>query len=134
MFNNDLRDPIESRLIDARNTEKPNYREKFGGWGEGKRERSAPPKGKRESSEDQKEKREKAGKVFCDPIPIGNQTARTNARTHGTTRNNFPVGLTPQPPIFIVFVTDRPPFETRLSPRSIGKAMGHRRRQLSSYS
>jgi hypothetical protein len=28
-------------------------------------------------------------------FPLGIQTARTHARTHGTTRNDFPVGLTP---------------------------------------
>ena len=28
-------------------------------------------------------------------------TARTHARTHDTKRNDFPVGLTPQPPIYI---------------------------------
>ena len=42
-------------------------------------------KGKRESSEGQKGEREKAGTLFCDPIPLGNQTARTHERTHART-------------------------------------------------
>ena len=47
-------------------------------------------------------KKENGGSHFCDPIPLGNQTAGTHARTHSTTRNCFPVGLTPklpEPPI-----------------------------------
>ena len=48
----------------------------------------------------QKGKRENGGNPFCDPISLGNQTARTHARTDSTTRNDCPVGLTPQPPLF----------------------------------
>jgi len=34
-------------------------------------------------------------------FPPYNQTARTHTRTNETKRNDFPVGLTPQPPIYI---------------------------------
>ena len=67
------------------------------------REESSPSqKGKMESSKRRKGNKEKLRTLFCDPIPRSNQTARTPARTHarhGTTRNDFPVGLTLQPPI-----------------------------------
>ena len=62
------------------------------GGGQGKRENSSPPKGKRESSAPHEGKRKNTGSLFCDPIPLGSQTARTHARTK---RNDFPVGLTP---------------------------------------
>ena len=41
-------------------------------------------------------KRERAWKRFLARISLGIRTARTHART---TRNDFPVGLTPQPPM-----------------------------------
>ena len=63
------------------------------------RENPSPQKGKRESYPGQKGKRGKAGEVFCDPIPLGNQTARTHARTK---RTDLTVWLTPKPPIFEV--------------------------------
>ena len=41
---------------------------------------------------------------FRDRISPGNQTARASARTNDTKRHDFPVGLTPQPPMLsIVF-------------------------------
>ena len=61
---------------------------RFGEWrGKGK---GKAPHGKRE--------KEKRGTVFRGPIPLGDQTARTNARTNGTKRNHFPVDLTVQAP------------------------------------
>ena len=48
-------------------------------------------------------KRGNGGKDFGDPIPPGNQTARTQARTHSTTRNDSPLGLTRQPPNNMIF-------------------------------
>ena len=46
-----------------------------------------------------KGKQEKEGTVFWVRVPLGNQTARTHARTDDTKRNDFPIGLVPQPPI-----------------------------------
>ena len=46
-----------------------------------------------------KGKRGKVGNLFWSRTPLSNQTARTPARTNETKRNNFPVGLIPQPPI-----------------------------------
>ena len=66
---------------------------RFEGWREEKRESSSHPKGKRESPAPKREKG-KGRNLFCYPIPLGNQTAHTHAGTHGTTRNDFPVGLT----------------------------------------
>ena len=66
--------------------------------GKGKEKARRPQKEKGELGAP-KGKRENGGKDFCDPIPLGNQTARTYARTHDTTRNAFPVGPTAQPPI-----------------------------------
>ena len=54
----------------------------LGGGGEGKMESSSPPKGKRERSAPHKGERENAGNNFRDPVPLGNQTARTHAGTH----------------------------------------------------
>ena len=48
---------------------------------QGKRESSPSQKWKRESSPGPKGKREKVGRHFCDPTPLGNQTAGTQART-----------------------------------------------------
>ena len=45
-----------------------------------------------------KGKQENGGKHVCDPL--GNEAARETARTHDATRNDFLVGLSPQPPIF----------------------------------
>ena len=69
--------------------------------GEGKREKGKllGPKRKRESSlgplrptkekpHDQKGKGKNPARTTSDPIPVGNQTARTHARTK---RNDFPV-------------------------------------------
>ena len=61
------------------------------------REKGKFAKPKREKGKLGVPKREK-GKgrnLLCDPIPLGNKIARTHARTHSTTRNDFPVGLTP---------------------------------------
>ena len=44
-------------------------------------------------------KKEKSGALFWDQIPLGNQTARTYALANETKRKDFPVGLTPKPPI-----------------------------------
>ena len=59
---------------------------------QGKREDLPGPKGKREDLQRPKGKRESARAGFLARISLGNQTARTHART---TRNDFPVGLTP---------------------------------------
>ena len=69
------------------NTDKPNWGRigDFWGWEEGKRESASPPKGKRENSAGPKGKG-KTGNIFWDPIPLGNQTARTHARKK---RNDF---------------------------------------------
>ena len=50
------------------------------------------PEGKREKHATPKEKRENTGNLFCDPIPLGNQAARSHARTR---RNDFPIEHTP---------------------------------------
>ena len=50
--------------------------------------------GKKGKGKAQKGKREKVGTPFCDPIPLGDRTARTHARMHGTTRIDFPAGFT----------------------------------------
>ena len=69
---------------------------------EGKRESSRDQKGKGKAPRDhpgpqrkspttnlgQKEKRKRPAHTHFDPIPLGNQTARTHARTK---RNDFPV-------------------------------------------
>ena len=46
-----------------------------------------------------KGKKEKVGARIWDRIPLGDQTARTPARTNETKRNDFPAGLPPKPPI-----------------------------------
>ena len=66
--------------------------------GEEKRASLSPPKGKKGKLGAPKGKRGNGGKHFC---PLGNQAARTQTRTHGTTRNDFLAGLSPQPPIQI---------------------------------
>ena len=43
-------------------------------------------KREKEKLGEEKGKRENTGKVICDPIPLGNQTARTHPRTR---RNDF---------------------------------------------
>ena len=65
MFNNDLRDPIESRHMDARNTEKPNYREKFGGGGKGKGKGRRPQKGKGKARRTKKKKGKRQARSFA---------------------------------------------------------------------
>ena len=62
---------------------------------QGKRESSAPKKGKGKARRPRREKGT-GRSLFCDPTALGNQT---KPRTHGTTQNDFPVGLTSQPPI-----------------------------------
>ena len=64
---------------------------RFGAWGKGTGKARRPPKW-RESSAPHKGKRENGGNDFWIGIPLGNETARTRARTK---RNDFPDGLTP---------------------------------------
>ena len=61
------------------------------------RERSA-PKREKEKFGAPKRKRGKVGKLFCDRILLGNQTARKHTRTkrNEMKRNAFLFGLTPQ--------------------------------------
>jgi hypothetical protein len=54
-------------------------------------------KGKEKAPRDQKGNGKTATSTILDPIPLGNQTARTHARTK---RNDFPVEH-PQPPILL---------------------------------
>ena len=54
---------------------------------EGKRESSQDQKGKGKAPRDQKGQGKRAASTHLDPIPLGNQTARTHARTK---RNDFP--------------------------------------------
>ena len=61
---------------------------RFGGWGKGKGKAPHGQKGKGKASRAKKGKGKGGTHGNWDPIPLGNQTARTHARTK---RNDFPV-------------------------------------------
>ena len=66
---------------------------------------------------DPKGKWENGGNDTFAPFPLGKQTARTHTQTK---RNDFPVGLPPQPPIYIyIYIYGRISFEL-LSHRAAG--------------
>ena len=58
---------------------------RFGEWGGRKKGKLVAPKREKEKLGGHKGKRENTGRDFCDPIPLVNQTARTQARPNETT-------------------------------------------------
>ena len=76
--------------------------------------------GKRESSASKKRKREKVGHIIWVQIPLGNQTAGTQAGANEKKPSSLPLGLTPQPLLFRAFdgtsaTISKPRYATRVA-------------------